>query len=58
MRPNVIAMEIADEPPYEINGSVIPLAGSNRTETPRFIIACNEKKDIAPTPQFLIKKSC
>ena len=25
MRPNVIAMEIADEPPYEINGSVIPL---------------------------------
>ena len=32
MRPNVIAMEIADEPPYEINGSVIPFVGT----IPRF----------------------
>ena len=40
-----------------MKGKVIPLAGSKRTETPRLIIACNEKNDIAPTPQFLIKKS-
>ena len=48
MRPNVIAMEIADEPPYEINGSVIPFVGTIPRFTAIFIPICKQISEIRP----------
>ena len=58
MRPNVIAMEIADEPPYEINGSVIPFVGTIPRFTAIFIPICKQISEIRPIVEIFANKFC
>ena len=55
--PIVIAVAIRDEPPYEINGRVIPFAGNKAKLTAILIMACKPNNVIKPTSASLVKPS-
>ena len=46
----VTATANKDEPPYEMNGNVIPFAGNRLTATPILMNACNATISAKPAP--------
>src|SRR5207253_5240503 len=56
-KPMVSATANSDEPPYEMNGSVIPFAGSMLTATPMLMNACSATTIASPAPARLAKLS-
>ena len=56
MKPIIIELEINDEPPYDINGNVIPLVGRIFRLEEILIIAWNTTILIKPMIEFKIKK--
>ena len=55
--PNVIAIDIADEPPYDMNGKVIPLVGIIPRLTAILIPTWIQIRDISPIDAILANKS-
>src|SRR5258706_3407274 len=56
--PSVRATANKDEPPYEIKGSVMPLAGRTLSDTPMLMKACKPMTRARPAPASCAKGSC
>ena len=46
--PNIIMNDTADEPPYEMNGSVTPVSGMTFVTPPTMTNTCRAKTDVRP----------